>query len=291
MSTSSDSSVFRKCLAGGIGCGVSGFITNPVDVIKIKNQQYGGAKFGTFSGTAMLLWNEQGAWAFLKGASASVLREMTYSSLRMGLYEPIKDLVVAVGNKNPNSPVVKWSSAFLSGAIGAAIFNPIDLVKVRFQSQLPGTPRPYRSLAHAFSSIYSQEGGLAGLYNGTTPTVVRAAFLTCAQLGSYDVIKNNLLVQWVGMDHESIQTHFASAMMASLVTTTAANPADVVKTRVMNDSSSGRTMHHFLSIYNTYGISGYMKGWTASYFRIGPHTIVSFLLIERVRQLMGMTTY
>jgi hypothetical protein len=107
----------------------------------------------------------------------------------MGLYEPIKDVLVAVGNQNPNSPLVKWSSGFLSDAIGAAIFNPVDLIKVRFQSQLPGHAKPYRSIGHAFQTIYTQEGGLTGLYNGTTPTVVRVAFLTCAQLGLYDVIK------------------------------------------------------------------------------------------------------
>ena len=291
-----NSSIFRKCLAGGIGCGVSGFITNPMDVIKIKNQQYGGEKFGRFSGTAVFIWQEQGVRGFFKGAAASVLREMTYSSLRMGLYEPIKESMVyltSVSSDHSNSPVIKWSSAFLSGAIGAALFNPIDLVKVRFQSQLPGAAKPYQSLPHAFQSIYVKEGGLAGLYNGTAPTVVRAAFLTCAQLGSYDIIKNNLLVQSFGMGHEDISTHFAAALIASVVTTTAANPADVVKTRVMNEAgtSSMSSYNHALAIYNNYGVGGFMKGWTASYLRIGPHTIISFLLIEKVRQLMGMSTY
>jgi hypothetical protein len=59
-----EASVFLKCLAGGIGCGISVFLTNPMDVIKIKTQQYGGQKFGTFSGTAMVLWTEEGARVF-----------------------------------------------------------------------------------------------------------------------------------------------------------------------------------------------------------------------------------
>eukprot|EP00568_Trieres_chinensis_P019513 CAMPEP_0183324868 /NCGR_PEP_ID=MMETSP0160_2-20130417/78217_1 /TAXON_ID=2839 ORGANISM="Odontella Sinensis, Strain Grunow 1884" /NCGR_SAMPLE_ID=MMETSP0160_2 /ASSEMBLY_ACC=CAM_ASM_000250 /LENGTH=147 /DNA_ID=CAMNT_0025492551 /DNA_START=219 /DNA_END=658 /DNA_ORIENTATION=- len=139
-SSSSNESVFRKCLAGGVGCGISGFITNPMDVIKIKNQQYGGKQFGTFRGTATVLWQQEGVRrGFLKGASASVLREMTYSSFRMGLYEPIKTLLLATTATNghmasesgSNDMLVKWTSAFLSGAFGAALFNPIDLVKVR----------------------------------------------------------------------------------------------------------------------------------------------------------------
>ena len=35
----------------------------------------------------------------------------------------------------------------------------------------------------------------------------------------------------------------------------------------------------------------FMKGWTASYLRIGPHAVISFILIEKVRQLFGMQTY
>ena len=32
-----------KCLAGGLGCGLAGFLTNPMDVVKIRNQQFGKA--------------------------------------------------------------------------------------------------------------------------------------------------------------------------------------------------------------------------------------------------------
>lgn len=222
---SNNDTVFMKCLAGGIGCGCSGFLTNPMDVIKIKNQQFGGDKYGSFVGTATVVFREEGARGFLKGAASSVLREMTYSSLRMGLYEPIKGVVTtATASQDPESPIVKWTSAFLSGAIASAMFNPVDLVKVRFQSQLPGQPRPYSSIANAFATIYREEHGLAGLYNGTSPTVIRAAFLTCAQLGSYDILKNNILVQKLNFDHEKPSTHFAAALLASIITTTAANP-------------------------------------------------------------------
>ena len=41
-------SILEKCSAGGIACGISGFLTNPSDVIKIRNQQYGGQKYGSF---------------------------------------------------------------------------------------------------------------------------------------------------------------------------------------------------------------------------------------------------
>ena len=104
-------------------------------------------------------------------------RESTYSSVRMGIYEPIKDVLLAgMGTPNlpsgdgkkkqPDPPVVKFAASFLSGAIGSALFNPVDLVKVRFQSNLPSDPMPYDGkVVRAFSTIYS-ERGLSGLYSG-----------------------------------------------------------------------------------------------------------------------------
>jgi len=291
-----DKTIVLKCVAGGIGCGVAGFLTNPFDVIKIKNQQFGGETYGTFMGTARHLASQEGFGAFFKGATASVLRELTYSSFRMGMYDPIKSVVSKSTGSSADSPVVKWSSAFLSGAIGSALFVPIDLVKIRFQSVLPGQVRPYRSILHALATIYKEENGFSGLYNGTAPTVVRAAFLTCAQLGSYDIIKNNLLHEKLGMEKDAMKTHFAASLVASIITTTAANPADVVKTRSMNDSCLSRSggskaIFHFRSVISDHGPLGFMKGWTASYLRIGPHTILSLIVIEKVRILFGIGTY
>ena len=291
MAGADGSAILSKCFAGGTGCGVAGLLTNPMDVVKIRNQQYGSSlsKYSTFSGAARSILAEEGPRGFFKGAGASVLREATYSSLRMGLYEPIK-LRYAVIAGDENSPSVKWLSAFTSGAIGAALFNPVDLVKVRLQTSTGPEP-PYSSIANAFATIY-REKGVAGLYVGTSATVTRAAFLTSAQLGSYDVIKNNLLVQTAGLDKEANSTHLLASLVASVVTTTAANPADVVKTKVMNcNGEVGGPAGHLLQILRTDGAAGLLRGWTASYFRIGPHTVISLVLIEKVRQLIGMSSY
>lgn len=286
----------KKCFAGGVGCGIAGFLTNPFDVIKVRNQQFIDAKYQSFRGTATAIWTEEGLRGFYKGASASVLRECTYSSVRMGLYEPIKRqyaLMLNVdddGDCPTSSPWIKLLSSFTSGAIGSAIFNPVDVVKVRFQSA-PKSPPPYSSLRDAFVTIY-KEKGLSGLYIGASATVTRAAFLTSAELGSYDIIKNNILVSYLGFDKEANITHFGASFIASLIACTAANPADVVKTRVMNDPHGhvGGVIEHFKHILKADGPLGFLKGWTASYLRIGPHTVISLVLIEKVRQMIGMTS-
>lgn len=308
--TADGGAILSKCLAGGVGCGVAGFLTNPFDVIKVRNQQHssssssssaaaaaaaggddGNKKYKTFRGTATRIFREEGLTGFSKGASASVLRECTYSAMRMGLYEPIKLKYSIMFNDDGSSPMVKWLSAFTAGALGSAIFNPIDVVKVRFQSAANSQP-PYSSLPNAFYTIFAEKG-VRGLYIGTSATVTRAAFVTSAELGTYDIVKNNILVQIVDLDREANSTQFGASFIASLITTTVANPADVVKTRIMNDPHGvvGGASAHFKHILRTDGACGFLKGWMASYLRIGPHTVISLVLIEKVRQMMGMTSY
>lgn len=290
-----------------------------MDVIKVRNQQYAdNTKYSTFRSTAKTILKEESITGFFKGAAASVLRECTYSALRMGLYEPIKckysELLIIHRDGDTDidasaaltSPLIKILSSFTSGAISSAIFNPIDVIKVRLQSSSssssssvggglknnkPATP-PYTSISNAFYTIYTQKG-IKGLYIGTSATVTRAAFLTCAELGSYDIMKNNILVPIFGYDKEANQTHFMASFIASLFATTIANPADVIKTRVMNDSHHiiGGPISHCKHIWKANGYKGFMKGWTASYLRIGPHTVLSFVMIEKIRQLIGIGSY
>ena len=66
--------------------------------------------------------------------AASMLREASYSTIRLGAYEPFKELL---GAHNPaNTPIwKKIVAAASSGAIGSAVATPTDLVKIRLQAE------------------------------------------------------------------------------------------------------------------------------------------------------------
>ena len=103
--------------------------------------------------------------------------------------------------------------------------NPTDLVKVRLQAHLEGTQQlPFRNAVEGLRYILQQEG-LRGLYRGWEPTTARAAVLTAAQLGSYDVIKNNILLDYFNMKEGHI-LHLTCSLLAGVITTTASNPGE-----------------------------------------------------------------
>ena len=232
--------IVKALVAGNVCAFVSAFL-NPLDVTKIRLQNQNaissGHKYKGMISGALCILREEGLAGWAKGLNASMVREVTYSSVRMGAYEPIRSLLSSLseqkvsgdssntksdGKQQSTSPIVKFSASLISGGVGSAIANPLDLVKTRLQASLPGSAQLYTSIFDAFTSIYRKEG-FAGLYKGWVVTSSRAAILTSAQLGSYDTIKNNILVDVFGF-HEGFFLHLSASMASGLITTTAANP-------------------------------------------------------------------
>jgi hypothetical protein len=213
-----------KALLSGFVCAFIASVLNPFDVVKIRMQN-NSAEFPwtekRFIVGIMKLYREEGLQGTCKGMNATILRELLYSSIRMGAYEPIRTLLHP-DNSQPASPAVKYFSSLLSGGIGATLANPTDLLKVNFQALMPGKHLPYTSTFGGFLYIFKNQGFL-GLYKGTLVTAFRASILNTSQLGSYDIIKNNILRRHFDMD-DGLQLHLVSSLLASVITTTAANP-------------------------------------------------------------------
>jgi hypothetical protein len=178
------------------------------------------------------IWIEERYKGLCRGLSATILRELLYSSIRMGAYEPI--LHAMSNDTDVPSPTSKYVSALISGGIGAAIANPTDLVKVKFQSETLEEKLPFQSTIGGFRYIYAKEG-LRGLYRGSIPTILRAAILTSAQLGSYDTIKNNILKSYFNMS-DGYGLYLGTSLIAGLITTTASNPGSNLFVYVLIDN-------------------------------------------------------
>jgi len=118
------------------------------------------------------------------------------------------------------------------------------------------------------------------------PHVARGAVNNAAQLGSYDYIKHNLRDRF-GFQ-EGIALQFACSLIAGLISTTATSPFDVIKTQIMISSGSNLSIPQaLLGLYQRDGISGFFRGWTPNYARIGPQTVITLLILEKLRDLFG----
>ena len=121
-----------------------------------------------------------------KGASASFAREITYSTLCLGLYEPYKNML---GASHTNAPIyLQLVAGMLAGMTSAMPTVPADLIKVRMQADT-GTPK---SLRWHINQIYAYSG-LIGFYTGMKETVLRAGIARGSSLATYDHVKHLML--------------------------------------------------------------------------------------------------
>jgi len=293
-----DSNALQQVLLAGTSNACAGLCTNPVDVVKVHMQMQGeGAKLTSpvqgFLGVGREICKRHGGAGLLRGVQASVLRELSYSGIRMGLYEPVKQ---ALGAKDPKTTPLwlKITAGALTGAGGSLIANPLDLVKVRMQAP-PKEGLPNYSSAPAAMVAIAKEGGLVGLYRGAGPTVKRAALLTGSQVPSYDHAKHYLLNH--GLMAEGHRCHFVCSMFAGFVAALVTSPIDLVKSRMMVQPIDAATQQGVLysstwdclrKVASTEGPLGLYKGFHAQWLRIGPHTTISLMVFEYMRHLAGM---
>jgi hypothetical protein len=289
----------RQVALAGVSNASAACVTNPVDVVKVRLQMDGeGVSGGKYRGVfhaGSVLFREEGVQGLYRGIGASLCREMSYSGIRMGLYEPAKQML---GATDPaQTPfLLKILSGAITGATGSILANPFDLAKVRMQSASSSSGRAeYASVWNALAQISKEGGGIRGLWRGSSPTVQRATLLTASQVPSYDHVKHYVVDN--GHMREGYICHFFCSMVAGVVAAAVTSPVDLVKSRVMVqpvDSVTGRgtlysgTIDCFRKVAQAEGTLSLFKGFHGQWLRIGPHTTISLMFFEQLRHFMGM---
>lgn len=215
--------------------------------------------------------------------SASLLRQLTYSTTRFGVYEKLKQIVSE--DEKPGFPMLVAISS-LSGFAGSIVGNPADIMNVRMQhdAALPAAQR--RNYPNAIAGIIRmvrEEGWYQSMFRGVWPNSGRAVLMTASQLAGYDIFKQELLARTSMKDNTA--THLAASLMAGFVATTLCSPLDVIKTRIMSAKENTSIMGLLSKITKTEGPAWMFKGWVPSFIRLGPHTIATFVILEQHKKI------
>ncbi|OUS47231.1 mitochondrial uncoupling protein 2 [Ostreococcus tauri] len=274
------------------------FCTIPLDTAKVRMQLASNAKgavdgrYASMASTMRTVVAEEGAAALWKGIAPGIHRQVLFGGLRIGMYEPVKAFYaekMGTASEGADAPLaLKIAAGLTTGAIGITIASPTDLVKVRMQAEgrLPeGTPKRYPSAVGAYGTIVRQEG-VAALWTGLTPNIMRNSIINAAELASYDQFKQTFV--GMGAKADEVSTHIASAIGAGFVATCVGSPVDVVKSRVMGDSV-GKYKGFIDCVTKTLTHEGPMAfygGFLPNFARLGGWNVCMFLTLEQVRRLM-----
>ncbi|KAI9804768.1 MAG: hypothetical protein M1825_001136 [Sarcosagium campestre] len=284
---------------GGSASCCAASVTHPLDLAnneyKVRLQTAG--KDGprkTMLGTFVNVIKSDGAIGLYNGLSASLLRQLTYSTTRFGVYEELKsDLTTATSSPSlPSLIAIASASGFLGGVAG----NPADVLNVRMQNDASLPPAQRRNYRHAADGLVRmvRDEGMRALFRGVWPNSMRAVLMTASQLASYDGFKRAIVARRLPfLPPDSTATHFAASLAAGFVATTVCSPVDVVKTRVMSATSTAASatqqqkglLAFLTDTYRAEGVRWMFKGWVPSFIRLGPHTIATFLFLEQHKKL------
>ncbi|XP_078256273.1 mitochondrial uncoupling protein 4 [Rhinoraja longicauda] len=288
---------------------VAEIVTFPLDLTKTRLQIQGEAvdRFHKTAKphrgmveTAIGIVKEEGVFKLWQGVTPAIYRHIVYSGIRMIAYEQLRDSLL---KRNSEGYFPLWKAVLggmSSGALGQFFASPTDLVKVQMQMEgrrrLEGKPPRIHGVRHAFVKILS-EGGIRGLWAGWIPNVQRAALVSLGDLTTYDVVKHFLLRNTTLKD--SSLCHGLSSICAGLVAATMGTPADVIKTRIMNQTrdKKGRGLL-YTSTYDCLkqtikreGLLSLYKGFLPTWARMAPWSMTFWLTFEKIRKFTGINSF
>ncbi|XP_022063844.1 mitochondrial uncoupling protein 2-like [Acanthochromis polyacanthus] len=279
--------------AGTAGC-VADLVTFPLDTAKVRLQIQGEArslsegqrsKYRGVFGTIFTMVKTEGPRSLYSGLVAGLQRQMSFASVRIGLYDTMKQLY---NHGSENAGIgTRLLAGCTTGAMAVAFAQPTDVVKVRFQAQvrLPesGSVKRYSSTIDAYRTIARDEG-VKGLWKGCLPNITRNAIVNCSELVTYDIIKELILKYKLMTDN--MPCHFTAAFAAGFCTTIVASPVDVVKTRFMNSvpGQYSGAINCAITMLIKEGPTAFYKGFMPSFLRLGSWNIVMFVSYEQIKR-------
>ncbi|KDR08957.1 mitochondrial uncoupling protein 4 isoform X1 [Zootermopsis nevadensis] len=294
-----------------IAASIAEVVTYPLDLTKTRLQIQGEVAAAQHSSinaipyrgmlqTALGIAKEEGLLKLWQGITPAIYRHVIYSGIRIVSYETLRDEIL---KKEPDGSFPVWKSAVsgvTSGVIAQFFASPTDLVKVQIQMegrrQLLGKPPRVRSTWDAFSQILAR-GGVKGLWKGSIPNVQRAALVNLGDLTTYDTAKRFILTHTSLTD--SHFTHILSSICAGLVAATMGTPADVVKTRIMNQPTDSKgngviyksSVDCLMKTVRNEGLFALYKGFLPVWIRMAPWSLTFWLSFEQIRFMLGATAF
>lgn len=262
----------------------------PLDLVKNRMQMQ--VKTGQVLPLTTVVANivkKEGVLAFYNGISAGLVRQATYTTTRMGVYTSLFE--AATHDGVPPNFLMKTTIGMVAGITGAFVGTPADVALVRMTSDGRLPPDQRKNYANVFEAWVriAREEGVTVLWRGAVATMGRAMVVNAAQLGTYSQTKEMLKSKY--KFEENLKLHFSASMLSGLITTLASMPVDIVKTRLQNmivingEPEYKGSMDCVAQLLKNEGVLAFWKGFWPYYFRLGPHTVLVLIFLEKFTEM------
>ncbi|GJQ75516.1 hypothetical protein Trydic_g17603 [Trypoxylus dichotomus] len=235
-----------------------------------------------------------GVLALQAGLTPALWFQFFLNTFRLGGY----DYVCKKGyTKNEKGETIFYKSVLaggLAGNVGAFIASPFFLVKTHLQGQAAeqiafGYQHHHTSMWEAFKKIFIQHG-IRGLYRGSTSAIPRSFLGSTAQLTTFTYSKE-LSQKYKLFNNYPLLETFAASMVSGIFLSVMITPFDLVCIRLYNQGVDGKGngllyknfLDCFIKVSKSEGFLGFYKGIGPCYLRLGPHTVLSLVFWDMLK--------
>jgi len=271
---------------GGCSGMMATCIIQPIDMVKVRIQ-LGAVGNPVAVGTQIV--KADGVLGLYKGLSAGLLRQATYTTARLGIFNTLSSRLREM-NKGENLPLwVKACCGLTAGGLGALVGTPADLTLIRMQADNtlpPDQRRNYKGIGDAFVRIV-REDGFAGLFRGAGPTIVRAMALNMGMLAANDQAREMLVD--VGFEKGGKVVILGGSLISGFFAAFCSLPFDFIKTRMqkMTPNPDGTLPYKgpidfAMRTMKNDGPLKFYTGFPTYLIRIAPHVVFTLIFLDAI---------
>ncbi|KAI1807788.1 mitochondrial phosphate carrier protein [Daldinia bambusicola] len=286
------SEIARYAFSGAICCSFTHAILTPVDVVKTR-VQLEPVKYnrGLAGGMRQIIANDR-AGALLTGFGPTVTGYFLQGAFKFGGYEFFKrqanDFLgpeKAAANRN----AVYLASSAAAEFLGDILLCPFEAVRIRLVSQPSFAP----NMLSAFGKMASHEG-MAGLYSGFTPIVLKQVPYTMATFVVYEKaleVAHSLVNKETASNTTLSGVNLGCGLIAGMAAAIVSQPADTVLSKINKEKGQPGegTARRIFNIVSQLGLRGSYAGIGPRLVMVGGMTAVQFGIYGHIQRALGAT--
>jgi len=275
---------YALCAVGGaLSCGLTHTAVTPLDLVKCRLQT-NKEKYKTLGNGFKVTIADAGARGLLLGWAPTAIGYTAQGICKFGFYEVFKNVYSGIlGEENT---YLYRTSLYLAASASAEFFadialSPMESVKVRMQTSLPGTfPTTLREAA---PKIYAAEG-LNGFYKSLVPLWGRQIPYTMMKFACFERTVEALYMYVVPKPRaecskgEQLVVTFSAGYIAGVFCAIVSHPADTIVSYMNKAAGSG-----IGDAAKALGFKGMWAGLGPRIIMIGTLTALQWFIYDGVK--------